>query len=179
MHIVEATPADTAVALDVERQAFGQDDEAALVAALLRDPSARPSLSLLAYDGDRPVGHALFTRLTLSGPAPRTGDVRCAILAPLAVVPAAQRRGVGRALIEAGAARLAAAGVQLLFVLGDPAYYTRCGFGPALPHGLHAPHPIEPPEAWMVRALAPGVLGTVRGTVACADALAPAEYWRE
>ncbi|MCB1982923.1 MAG: N-acetyltransferase [Rhodoferax sp.] len=188
MRIVEATPADTPTALTVEREAFGRDDEAALVAALLHDTTARPCLSLLAYDGEQAVGHALFTRVSLIGAGPDNRgtydaadarELRCAILAPLAVVPAAQRRVVGRALIEAGAARLAAAGVQLLFVLGDPAYYTRCGFGPALPHGLHAPYPIEPAAAWRVRALAPGVLDAVQGSVACAESMAAPEYWRE
>jgi putative acetyltransferase len=179
MPIVEAAPADTPVALTVERHAFGRDDEAALVAALPRDPTARPCLSLLAHDGDQAVGHALFTHVSLTGRAGGAHERRAAIPAPLAVVPAAQRRGAGRALIEEGAARLAAAGVQVPFVLGDPAYYTRCGFGPALPHGLHAPYPIEPAAAWMVRALAPGVPGSVEGTVACADSLAAPEYWRE
>lgn len=185
VRIVEATPADTPAALTVEREAFGRDDEAALVAALLHDPTARPCLSLLAWDDDQAVGHALFTRVSLIGADLGRGgarvahELRAAILAPLAVVPAAQRRGIGRALIDEGAARLAAAGVQLLFVLGDPAYYTRCGFGPALPHGLRAPYPIEPAAAWRVRALAPGVLGTVQGRVACAASMAAPEYWRE
>jgi putative acetyltransferase len=176
MHIVEARPADDAVVLHIEGLAFGRDDEPRLVAALLRDPTAQPSLSLLAYEAGRPVGHVLLTRLALLG---ASRAVPCAILAPLAVIPRAQRQGVGRALIERGAGLLAGAGVQLLFVLGDPAYYTRCGFVPATPHGLHAPYPIVPEAAWMVRALAPGLLGSVQGTVACADSLAKPEYWRE
>jgi putative acetyltransferase len=49
----------------------------------------------------------------------------------------------------------------------------------AVPHGLHAPHPITPEEAWMVRPLRPGVLGSDRGTVRCAHALAAEHYWRE
>jgi putative acetyltransferase len=109
----------------------------------------------------------------------RRPDIACSILAPLAVVPAFQRRGVGRALIEHGARVLAESGVKLIFVLGDPAYYTRCGFGPATPHGLRAPYPIVPEEAWMVRSLVPGLLGKVEGTVACAASLARPEYWRE
>jgi putative acetyltransferase len=86
---------------------------------------------------------------------------------------------VGRALIERGASVLAGSGVQLLFVLGDPAYYARCGFVPATPYGLHAPYPIVPEEAWRVRSLAPNLLGTVKGTVTCAASLARPEYWRE
>ena len=156
--------------------AFARDDEPRLAAALIRDPTAQPSLSLLAYETERPVGHALFTKVTVSGDL---RSIPAAILAPLAVVPASQRQGVGRALIERGASVLAGSGVQLLFVLGDPAYYARCGFVPATPYGLHAPYPIVPEEAWMIRSLAPDVLGTVSGTVTCAASLARLEYWRE
>lgn len=175
IRIAIATDADLEAVLRIEREAFGQDDEANLVVALLRDPTAQPLLSLLAYDDDRPIGHVLFTRVTLDG----RPDVACSILAPLAVVPAFQRQGVGRALIEHGARVLAEWGVKLLFVLGDPSYYTRCGFGPAIPYGLRALYPIVPEEAWMVRPLVPGLLGTVEGTVACAGSLARPEYWRE
>ncbi|MCL4696850.1 MAG: N-acetyltransferase [Burkholderiaceae bacterium] len=176
MRIVEASATDSDAVLSIERAAFARDDEAALVADLLRDPTAQPSLSLLAFLEDKPVGHVLFTRVVLAGashPAP------AAILAPLAVVPEYQRRGVGRALIEQGASLLAASGVQLLFVLGDPAYYARSGFVPAVPSGLRAPYPIVPEEAWRVRALAADVLGSVSGVVACAESLAKPEYWRE
>ncbi len=175
MRIAKATDAGLDIVLRIEREAFGQDDEANLVAALHRDPTAQPVLSLLAYDDGHPIGHVLFTRVTLD----RRPDVACSILAPLAVVPAFQRRGVGRALIEHGARLLAESGVKLLFVLGDPNYYTRCGFEPAIPYGLRAPYPIVPEEAWMVRALVPGLLGTVEGTVACASTLAPRKYWVE
>ncbi len=176
VQIDEAGPADTADVLRVERLAFGRDDEAELVAALLRDPTARPVLSLLAREGPQAVGHVLFTRATLGG---CDGHVSCAILAPLAVVPTCQRHGVGRALIEDGARRLAGRGVQLLFVLGDPGYYTRRGFEPATPCGLHPPYPVEPQAAWMVRALEPGLLRVVTGTVACAASMDRPEYWRE
>lgn len=176
MRILETGAGEIDAVLGVERSAFSRDEEPGLVAAPLRDPMARPSLSLLAYVAEDPVGHALFTQAALAG---SSRDVPAAILAPLAVVPEFQRQGVGRALIERGASRLAESGVQLLFVLGDPAYYTRCGFVPAGQYGLHAPYPVVPGEAWMVRSLAPNVLGTVHGDVTCAASLAKPEYWRE
>jgi putative acetyltransferase len=176
MRIVEASDAELDLVMHVERVAFARDEEPRLVAELLRDPTAQPSLSLLAYEAERPVGHILFTKVALVG-APL--NVSSSILAPLAVLPEFQRHGVGRALIEHGADLLAKSGVRLLFVLGHPDYYGRARFVPAIPFGLRAPYPIVPEDAWMVRSLAPDLLGTVAGTVACATCLARPEYWRE
>jgi putative acetyltransferase len=174
--IVEATDADLEDVLSVEGQAFGGDAVADLVRDLVDDPSAQPLLSLLAMDGGRPVGHIMFTAARLEG-APR--EVRISILAPLAVVPDAQRMGVGGNLIASGVERLGAAGVELVFVLGHPEYYPRHGFVPASRLGLVAPYRISPEDAWMVRALRAGVSGSVRGTIACAEAMNRPEHWRE
>jgi len=176
MRVTEATAADLEDVLSVERQAFGGSDVADLVRDLLGDPTALPLLSLLAWDGERAVGHIMFTTARLEG-APR--HVAVSILAPLAVVPDAQRRGIGGLLIERGIERLNDAGVELVFVLGHPEYYPRHGFTPAGPLGLEAPYPISPQDAWMVRALRPDVVGHVRGTVACAKAMDRPEHWRE
>lgn len=176
MQFLESSAAEVEDVLRIHRLAFQREDEAALVARLLIDPSAQPSLSLLAeMEGER-VGHALFTALRLVGTA---GPVGCALLAPLAVLPSNQRSGVGRGLIEHGCRVLAGRGIDLVFVLGDPRYYTRCGFRPAFPLGLRAPYPIEPEEAWMVRALGPDLPCGVHGTVECARSLAEEQYWRE
>jgi putative acetyltransferase len=176
MLLREATPTDRPEVLQAHRLAFGREDESQLVDNLLADPSAQPVLSLLAEDDGRVVGHVLFTSVTLLGPK---NPPSASILAPLAVIPAAQRIGVGRSLIERGCQLLAVRGVQLLFVLGDPSYYTKRGFVPALPHGLRAPYDIEPEAAWMVRDLASRVPATLQAQVSCADALAPEQYWRE
>jgi putative acetyltransferase len=174
LRIVEASAADLEDVLFVERSAFGGDAEAELVRDLADDPSARPLLSLLAREDARPLGHVMFTAARLEG-APR--DVSISILAPLAVVPDAQRRGIGGRLIESGIQRLVKSGVELVFVLGHPEYYSHHGFEPASRHGLAPPYPISPEEAWMVRALRPGVIGHVHGTVACASAMNRPELW--
>jgi len=46
--------------------------------------------------------------------------------------------------------------------------------------GFAPPHPVPEKyaDAWMVRALRPGLIGVVNGTVTCADALNKPEYWR-
>jgi putative acetyltransferase len=174
----EASGRDLANVLAVERAAFDRDDEPDLVQALLGDPGARPVLSLVAISGDEPVGHILFTR----------ADVICAgqevsarLLAPLAVVPGLQGRGIGARLIEEGLRRLRADGVDLVFVLGYPDYYGRHGFTPAGARGFEAPYPIpqEHADAWMVADLKGRSVRAVSARVACADALDRPEYWRE
>lgn len=176
MEIAEASLADIEAMTLVNQLAFADDEVVQMVRELLADPTAAPAFSLLAWEGDRPIGHVLFTAAHVQG-ADR--DVTAAILAPLAVVPERQRQGVGGRLIGEGVEQLAQSGVELVFVLGHPAYYPKHGFEPASRHGLKAPYPITPDEAWMVRELRPGVLGTIRGTIRCADALMRPELWRE
>jgi len=174
--------ADLPHILEVERDAFGEDEEAELVRQLLDDPTARPLLSLLAWRGERPAGHILITHADLET---ETGDempaVRGSILAPLAVVPGCQRSGVGGALVRDAIRRTAAAGVDLMFVLGHPSYYPRHGFTPAGRQGFEAPFPIalEDADAWMVQELRSGFIGRVRGRVIPAETFRRPEYWRE
>jgi len=178
LEIRHATNDDRAAVLAVETAAFATPAEAELVAALLEDPTARPVVSLLAEAEGKPVGHILFTSAAVHGDGV---IVPASILAPLAVVPEAQRRGIGQALVRAGIEALTALDVGLVFVLGHIDYYPRAGFRPALPLGLRAPYAIDPAvaDAWMVQETRPGLLGTVQGTVRCAEALMHPELWRE
>lgn len=176
MIVRPASEEDTADLLGVERAAFGGDEEADLVAALLADPSAVPLINLVAHDAGEIVGHVLFTHATVES----DGDnVEATILAPLAVAPSAQRIGVGQALSREGIRIAGDLGIGLVFVLGHPGYYPRLGFTPATPLGLHAPYPITPAEAWMVLETRPHLLGSVRGVVRCADVMMQPEMWRE
>ncbi|MDA0240138.1 MAG: N-acetyltransferase [Proteobacteria bacterium] len=121
-HIRMAEAADLAAVQAIHRAAFGSDIEPDLVAEILADPTARPVLSLLAASDAQPVGHILFSAVHLRE---LEGGCVMAILAPLAVRPEFQRRGVGGMLIEAGLQHLSDIGVDLVFVLGDPKYYGR------------------------------------------------------
>lgn len=175
MIIRDTVDGDIDAVLDVERRAFGQEAEPDLVRALLFDPTAEPVISLLAVRSDGPVGHILLSHV-------QVGDQErpaATILAPLAVLPDAQGTGVGRALIAEGLARCAAGGIALVFVFGDPAYYGRFGFTPALPHDLAPPYPLAAAhlDAWMVRPSCEGVLARASGIVRCADALMRPELW--
>ena len=175
VNIRKALDSELDSVLAVERDAFESDVEAALVAELLRDPTAQPTLSLLALQDGEPVGHVLFSKARVEPETP----LRLAILAPLAVARRAQRQGIGGALIRHGLEHLTQQGVAGVFVLGDPGYYTRHGFTPALPLGLAATHAIPPEyaDAWMVRQLHPDALRGLRGRVLCSEVLSRPEYW--
>ena len=125
LHVHIEAPHDHDGARRVLLDAFGQPQEAKLVDDLRR--AGDIALALVA-ELDGIVGFVAFSRLTLDNP-----NARALSLAPLAVSPKRQRRGVGRALVREGIARAGAAGHDALLVLGDPAYYSRFGFGPAPP----------------------------------------------
>ena len=175
MIIREAFDSNFDAVMAVKRAAFGSDEEAGLVAELLADPSAMPTVSLLALEGDRAVGHILFTR---AGLVPYS-SLTASLLAPLAVVPGEQKKGIGGALIEHGLRILSESGVDLVFVLGHPGYYPRFGFEPAGKLGYDRPYLLQEktPEAWMVKALRQGIIGKYSGTVTVADTLYKPEYW--
>lgn len=176
--IRETSERDLPGVIAVLRDAFGSDEEARLVTALLEDLTAQPCLSLAACSGDSPLAYILFTRASLSN-ARRA--VSASILAPLAVATRAQGQGIGGRLIAGGLNRLAEKGTELVFVLGYPDYYTRHGFRPAAPLGFVAPYPIpeKDADAWMVQALNTSVTGTLQGQVSCAASLDRPEYWQE
>jgi len=177
MIIREARDSDLEDVLSVERAAFDSNIEAELARKLLEDNSAKPSLSLLAFKEERPVGHILFTKALLEPEASLT----ISLLAPMAVVPDAQKQGIGSELIKQGLALLTQAGVDLVFVLGYPTYYSRHGFKPAGALGFEATYPLpeKNADAWMVQELRPGVLGSAQGKIICANVMNKPEYWRE
>lgn len=167
-----ASPADLGALLDAERAAFGEPEEADLTAALIAGAGFVPELNLIALERDRVVGHILFTRA-------RAGETSAVLLAPLAVVPEHQRSGVGSALATRGLEVARALGYEIALVLGHPEYYPRFGFQPALPLGIAAPYPIDPPGAWMAMELVPGAFGRAVGVVEVAEELRAPEMWRE
>ncbi|WP_030616270.1 GNAT family N-acetyltransferase [Streptomyces sclerotialus] len=136
-------PGDAAAVRAVDLAAFPTPEEAGIVDALRADPGAwLDGLSLVVQAPDGTLaGHALLTRCHVGGhPA--------LALAPVAVLPAHQRRGAGSAVIRAALEAARAAGEHLVLVLGHPEYYPRFGFAPASRWGIRAPFEV-PDEAMM------------------------------
>ncbi|WP_373695008.1 GNAT family N-acetyltransferase [Kineococcus terrestris] len=152
-------------------QAFG--DHGRVVADLvdeLRDRvGAGHGTSLVAETADGVVGHVAFTDALLDAPR-RLVTVR--VLSPLAVLPRAQRRGIGRALVTAGLQHERARGVPLVFLEGDPGYYSRAGFEPGARYGFRKPSLRIPDAAFQVFRLpahGPWMTGTL---------VYPEVFWR-
>jgi putative acetyltransferase len=137
IEIRESLPGDVASIEQIYPDAFPDEDLQPLVRELLREESI--VLSLVGIVDRALVGHVIFTTCSIAG---KTDQV--SLLGPLAVAPAWQRRGIGRALVREGLQRLENAGVIQVYVLGDPAYYGRVGFEPEA--GVAPPYPL--PKEW-------------------------------
>jgi putative acetyltransferase len=123
----EERPGDVAAIRDLNRQAFGQDQEANIVDALRANDGVL--LSLVATIDGRVIGHILYSPVQL-------GALTGAGLGPMAVHPDHQRQGVGRRLIEAGTRRLENSDCAFIVVVGHADYYPRFGFTSARPLGI-------------------------------------------
>jgi len=142
----------------VNVSAFERPAEANLVDALREQ--AQPLVSLIAEDNGAIVGHIMFSPVSISGhPA-----LKIMGLAPMAVVPEHQRKGVGSALIRAGLEQCKQLGFGAAVVLGHPAYYPRFGFSPSARFGIGCEYQV-PEEVFMVVELQTGYLRGTSGKV--------------
>ena len=107
----------------VETAAFGGMGEAMLVDSLVAANDV--ILELVAERDGGIIGHVLFSRIFVDADGGRFSGVA---LAPAAVEPQWQGKGVGRAMIADAHARLEAMGERLSVVLGNPDYYGRFGY---------------------------------------------------
>lgn len=159
MRIRWELPTEHEAVRHVNRQAFGREDEGALVDALRENGAV--ICSLVAEDAGQVVGHVLYSPATLTD----NDDERAvAALGPVAVLPDRQRRGIGDALIRAGLDICREQGYGLVIVLGHPTYYPRFGFRPSRPLGIRWEHD-APEAAFMVMELQAGALDGARGVI--------------
>ena len=98
----------------IEREAFGQEDEANLVADFLNDPSAAPCVSIIAFFDNQPAGHIFFSKAGIK----ELDSISAYILAPMAVMPSLQGKGIGKAMIAKGEEVLRDLECDLVFVFG-------------------------------------------------------------
>ena len=156
------TPDDDEGIRAVHLAAFPTTAEADLVARLHEDFDSE--ISLVAEQGGKIVGHAMLSRMSVSGDG---RAFRALGVGPVAVRPDMQGGGVGSELIRAALAVAGALGEEVVFVLGEPDYYARFGFS------AEAAAPFDSPYSGpylMARWLRPDVQPPARGTAAYAPA---------
>ena len=152
------TAADHEAVRHVNRLAFGRDNEAGIVDALRS--GGYVWVSLVAEVEGRVVGHVLFSDLPILTDG---GTVTALSLAPMAVLPEFQRKGIGSALVQKGLDTCRGAGHRTVVVLGHPDFYPWFGFSAKLAEPLSSPFGGR--EAWMALELVPGSLDGVTGWV--------------
>ena len=116
-------------------------------------------LSLVAEDNGTIVGHIMFTPVLVKNGQETEGMG----LAPMAVIPARQRQGIGTLLVESGLQILKEKGCPVVIVLGHPGYYPRFGFQPASIYNIRSQWEDVPGEAFMVLIMDSSAMQNVSG----------------
>lgn len=158
------SPNDAGAVRAVHRLAFGRDDEARLVDELRAGGHVR--LAFVAEETGRVAGHVAFSDLRIEA---ADGTVPALALAPLAVLPACQGRGIGSGLVREGLGQCRVQGHRIVIVVGDPGYYARFGFDAMRAATLTSPYA---GPAFLALELEPGALEGVSGTVVYAPPFA-------
>jgi putative acetyltransferase len=152
-------PEDIPAIRIVNERAFGGAAEADLVDALRLNGKA--TISLVAEDDGRVLGHVLFSPVTIE-----TGERELVGvgLAPMSVIPERQNQRIGSLLVERGLRRCREEGHRFVVVLGHPGYYPRFGFVPASRFGIKSEYDVAD-EVFMVMELQEGALRGCAGVV--------------
>jgi putative acetyltransferase len=148
--------------------ASGDESRAALLDAL-RTSDAWLHLSFVAELDGEVVGHVAYTRAWVDDPSEL---VEVLVLSPLSIRPDHVSKGIGTALVIESLDQLGEREEPLVFLEGDPGYYSRLGFVPGEPLGFRSPSARIPRGAFQVRTL-PGRPGRVTGALVYPDV-----WWR-
>jgi len=111
---------------------------------LLSETTTPKTISLVAVVEGAVVGHVAFSPVTINNNESFQGY----ILAPLGVKPDYQKRRIGSQLIEHGMQHLSAKGVNVVFVYGDPKFYSLFGFSADAAHQYTTPYKLQYPFGW-------------------------------
>jgi len=175
MQIREANMKDSEGIKSLHLQAF-DNSEAEMVSDfavnLLHEKSSVNIISLLAVDNDLIIGHTAFSPVFLD----RTDEHFGYILAPLAVLPTHQNNGVGTTLVKYGLDIISNLGAFIVFVYGDPRYYSRFGFKINLAQDFFPTYTLQYPEGWQAMKLNSAV-HPEGGKFKCVNALNDPKLW--
>lgn len=159
MNIRKEKDSDKEKIWKVNAEAFESEAEANLVNAL-RD-SGISFISLVAEEDEGIIGHILFTPVELIGDA---AGLKLMGLAPMAILPKLQRKGIGSQLVKTGIENCATQGYDAIVVFGHPEYYPKFGFVPSVKYGIKSEYDV-PDETFMVLELKESSLRDKNGII--------------
>ncbi len=165
MIIRQEEPKDFAEIYDLVKVAFqtakvADGNEQDFVNQLRASDNYIPELALVAEENGKLVGHIMLTKNYITA---SSSKVEALLLAPLCVALEYRNRGIGSKLVEHSFELAKKLGYRAVFVVGDPAYYSRFGFKRSVLFGIRALN--IPDEYVMVHELVAGALVDVTGTV--------------
>ena len=138
---------DHAAIYEVNKLAFNREEESRLVEALRKSSNFIEKLSLVALEDGKIVGYILFTPITIEN---KGNSFPALALAPLAVPPEFQNKGIGFELVKHGLRSCSRLKYGIIVVIGNSEYYGRFGFVPASKRRLILPFDV-PDEVFLVR----------------------------
>lgn len=153
---------DYQAVFEVNKFAFGQDNEAKLVDSLRNSMAFVPELSLVATFDNEIVGYILFTKIKIVHDD--RSETESLALAPMAVKPEFQNKGVGGQLIKYGLDKAKALQFKSVIVLGHSHYYPKFGFVQADKWHIKSPYNV-PSNVHMALELVPDGLKNTSGLV--------------
>jgi len=137
-------------------------NEGKLVDKLRKAPTFIEELSLVAELNGQVVGHILFTPIIIDNGEQQFPSL---VLAPVSVLPAFQKQGIGTELILAGHQKAKELGFQSVILIGHPEYYPRFGYKPASTWGIKTHYELPSDDVFMAVELTKGALSNVSGMV--------------
>ena len=145
----EAAPEDRDVVRAVVASAYGGERIAGLLDDL-RESKVWLDVAFVAEERDKVVAAVCYSRAWLDAP---TKLFEVLVLAPVAVLPDRQRAGVGSLLVEESLRRIERRNEPLVFVEGDPGFFSRVGFVQGFELHFEPPSTRVPDHAFQVATL--------------------------
>lgn len=164
--IRQEVKSDYPVVFDLIEQAFRNEmmsdkKEQFLVERLRKSGGFIPELSLVAVVNQKIVGYILLTKISIET---NTESIISLALAPVAVLPAFQKKGIGGRLIEEAHHIAKESGYESVILLGHENYYPKFGYQPLHHYDLSLPFE-APKENCMAIELVPDALKNKKGKV--------------
>jgi predicted N-acetyltransferase YhbS len=150
-------PDDTVAIERLHERTFGPGRYAKAAYRLREQVERIRELSFTARIGTLLIGSVWLSPI-------RIGEAKALLLGPVTVEPAFRDRGVGQALIERALKEAKDKGHRLVILVGDEAYYEKCGFK-RIPRGRAImPGPVDPARLLLAE-LAEGAFEGVSGPI--------------